>query len=181
MAGANCPDSLQRLISLCRPPQDPASSKHSRPHQAARTIPPSHDDLTQVYGTGCFDEFLWIFADGADNGNLDIGACTDEMQSILRSKEASALRASVATYDVTLENLVQWGVTDNADTLMWIPAGDPANWPTIIIQAGQLDFTISDRSSTGVVLSLLTGELHIPFFPADFPSRHPEFSINPYA
>ncbi|MGW0821527.1 hypothetical protein [Streptomyces sp. NPDC002845] len=144
-------------------------------------IPASYRELIRTYGTGCFDEFLWIFADGAPNSNLDIVDRTDQMRSIFRGKELSRLRGMLDKYHVSPEDLVQWGVTDNADVLAWITDGDPDSWPTVIIQAGQLDATVSPGSSTTTLLRLLTGSLHVPFFPHDFPSRHPEFSVNPYA
>ncbi|MGW7405287.1 hypothetical protein ACWGI9_16375 [Streptomyces sp. NPDC054833] len=72
-------------------------------------------------------------------------------------------------------------MTDKADLLAWIARGDPDNWPTVIIQAGQLGAVVSPRSSTSTVLQLLTGSLRVPFFPGDFPSEQPEFTVNPYA
>lgn len=172
-------DDLLRLTSLCPPPVSPAPSKRSG--QAVRAIPGNHHDLVRAYGTGCFDEFLWIFAMGADNAHLDIDTATSATQSALRDKDVSALREALSRRHATPEELIQWGVTDNGDSLLWIPTGDPEDWPTIVIQAGQLDFVISPRSSTGVLLDLLTGELHLRFFPDDFPSSAPEFSPNPYA
>ncbi|GGN83686.1 hypothetical protein GCM10011579_072730 [Streptomyces albiflavescens] len=180
MVGMNHVEDLPNLTELCPPPSNPVPSLSGRTERVSRTIPADHYDLTRVYGTGCFDEFLWIFAAGADNPNLDIDTSTDAMQSILRGKDVPTLREILTRHRTVPEELIQWGVTDNGDSLLWIPVGDPGAWSTVIIQAGQLDFVISPRSSTGVVLDLLTGALRVRFFPEDFPSGHPEFSTNPY-
>ncbi|MGP3951675.1 hypothetical protein [Streptomyces sp. 7N604] len=180
-ADENHLDDLRSLTALCPPPVDAEPPTPIQREKAARAIPASHSSLIRTYGTGCFDEFLWVFADGAENRHLDISACTNETQSILRGKQAPRLREILNEYNAAPDDLVQWGVTDNGDLLTWIPIGDPDRWPTLALQAGLLDFAISPRSSTGVVLDLLAGALRIRFFPYDFPSSHPGFSTNPYA
>ncbi|MEV6317394.1 hypothetical protein [Streptomyces sp. NPDC051776] len=174
-------DDLHRLITLCQPPLDLESSPPDRAVAGGLRIPTSHSRLIHAYGTGCFDEFMWIFADGAENKHLDITACTDETRSILRGKDAPRLREILNEYNAGPDDLVQWGVTDNGDLLTWVAVGNPDGWHTVVIQAGLLDFVLAPRSSTGVVLDLLTEALRIPFFPRDFPSTHSEFSANPYA
>lgn len=143
--------------------------------------PADHRELTRIYGTGCFDEFLWIFADGAANAELDVRHQTEQLRSTLRGKSADALRGVLKERGAGPEDLVQWGVTDNADVLAWIAVGEPDNWPTVIIQAGQLGAVVSDVSSTTTLLRLLTGSFRVPFFPEDFPGGHPGFSEDPYA
>lgn len=55
-----------------------------------------------------------------------------------------------------------------------------AEWPTAIIQAGQLRAVASPHSSTATILGLLTRSTVVPFFPPDFPGDQPEFATNPY-
>ncbi|MGW3289293.1 hypothetical protein ACWDR3_32105 [Streptomyces sp. NPDC001002] len=143
--------------------------------------PADHRELTRIHGTGCFDEFLWVFADGAANAELDIRHQTEQLRSILRGRSLDVLRGVLDEHGAGVEDLVQWGVTDNADVLAWIAVGEPDAWPTVIIQAGQLGAVVSLEGSTATLLRLLTGSLRVPFFPEDFPSEHPEFSVNPYA
>ncbi|NGO48280.1 Tim17/Tim22/Tim23/Pmp24 domain-containing protein [Streptomyces ureilyticus] len=181
MAGVTHADELLNLTVLCLPPSNLGPSRRERPERTVRRIPGNHDDLIAAYGTGCFDEFLWIFANGAKNANLDISENTRTMQSILRGKEVPVLCEALSRHHASPEELIQWGITDNGDSMLWLPVGDAESWPTVVIQAGQLDFVISEKSSTGVVLGLLAGALRISFFPDDFPSDHPEFSSDPCA
>ncbi|WP_399888133.1 hypothetical protein ACGH7X_25025 [Streptomyces sp. BBFR51] len=143
-------------------------------------VPASHRALVETYGTGCFDEFLWIFAEDAPGGRLDIAERTRALRAILRGRELYAIHDVLGERGLSADELVQWGVTDNADLLVWITRGEPEEWPTAIIQAGQLRAVVSPRSSTATVLDLLTRATVVPFFPPDFPGDRPEFSPNPY-
>src|SRR5688500_1704252 len=65
-------EELSRLKALCPPPDDSAPVRTATRGTGNPTIPVSHKALTDTYGAGCFDEFLWVFADGALNSHLDI-------------------------------------------------------------------------------------------------------------
>ncbi|MFF0298602.1 hypothetical protein ACFYST_34230 [Kitasatospora sp. NPDC004614] len=171
---------LEVLMAICPPPRTHSPTVGSRSDDFAPTIPSSHRELIETYGVGCFDEFIWIFGEGIENPHLDISTKTRAMGSILRTKECTDLRAGLNDYSVDPGDLVQWGASDNGDSLMWLPVGEPARWPTVIIEAGQLSFAFSTRSSAGVLVDLLTGALRPSFFPEDFPSDRPMFSANPY-
>ncbi|MFE2282540.1 hypothetical protein ACFXAE_36000 [Streptomyces sp. NPDC059454] len=173
-------EELSRLKALCPPPGDSVPVRTVTRGTGDLTVPVSHKDLTGTYGAGCFDEFLWVFADGALNSHLDITERTEQMRAILRGKALTELSRTLDKYQAGPDDLVQWGVTDNADLLAWITRGDPADWPTVIIQAGQLGAVVSTGSSTATIFDLLTGVLRVPFFPVDFPGEQPEFSVNPY-
>lgn len=181
MVGAGREGALLDLTSLCPPPADSSPSGVGRSDPMNVGIPDGHRELVLTYGVGCFDEFLWIFSVDAENENLNIGSRTAVARDMLHGKEITALREALAEYQSAPEDLIQWGVTDSGDSLLWVPVGDSEGWPTVVLQAGQLDFAISPRSSTGLILDLLSGVFRVKFFPEDFPSPHPEFSPNPYA
>ncbi|MGW7277361.1 hypothetical protein ACWGIV_03410 [Streptomyces sp. NPDC054844] len=181
MSDVNLDEDLTRLKQLCPPPPHPEPVREMQRELGSQNIPANHRALITAYGIGCFDEFLWIFAQDAPNVQLDIAERTHQMHSDFQGK---ALREVGRVLDECLagpDDLIQWGATDNADVLAWIAKGSPDAWPTVIIQAGQLRAVVSAGSSTSTVLDLLRGALRIPFFPDDFPDRRPEFSANPYA
>lgn len=169
-------DDLARLVALCRPPEQVVGLA-----KPSSVVPPSHRALTGTYGTGCFDEFLWIYADGAENHHLDIASRTESARSLLGGKSIPEIRAALHTFGVTPADLVQWGGTDNGDSLLWLPVGEPDQWPTIVVEAGQLSFTVLSGTSTAVLVGLLTRAATAEPFPEDFPSDFPDFSPNPYA
>ncbi|MEV0537314.1 hypothetical protein [Kitasatospora sp. NPDC050463] len=170
---------LPSLTALC-----PPSAEKVELAPAARAgfeIPPSHGALTDTYGPGCFDEFLWVHAVGSTRPGSDLVRQTKEARQLLRDYPQSGLQDLLAEHGLTTDDLVQWAVTDNADMLFWLPVGDPDDWPTLAAQAGWLRFARLPLSSTGVLLALLSGVLRLDLFPDDFPSERPEFSVHPYA
>ncbi|WND35433.1 hypothetical protein RI578_14520 [Streptomyces sp. BB1-1-1] len=167
---------LSLLTTLCPPPANPALARAT----GRITVPTSHKALVEIYGTGCFDEFLWIFAEGASSDQLDIAERTRDLRDMWRGKQLSAAHEDLGELSFDADDLVQWGVTDNADLLVWISRGNPEEWPTAIIQAGSLRAVVSPRSSTAMILDVLTRATVVPFFPPDFPCDRPEFSSNPY-
>ncbi|MFB7619611.1 hypothetical protein [Kitasatospora sp. NPDC056181] len=170
---------LQALTALC-----PPSGRRVEVVPAGGTgfeVPPSHRALIDAYGPGCFDEFLWVYAEGSARPGLDIVSGTRESRRLLRDYPEPTLPALLAEDGLTTDDLVQWAVTDNADLLFWLPVGEPDAWPTLAVQAGRLRFARLPLSSTGVLLALLSGEVRLDLFPDDFPSEGPVFSIDPYA
>jgi hypothetical protein len=173
--------SLRRLAAICPPPSSPVALERAQADREGQVLPEDHRALTQAYGPGCFDEFLWVFAVGAENKHLDVGECSRELRSLLQRRNVPLLKEVLREHDAGIGDLVQWGVTDNADILAWIARGPAGSWPTVIIQAGQLDAVVTPRKYIEVLLDLLTGSMRVRFFPADFPSDRPEFSVNPYS
>lgn len=173
-------DGLRQLMAEFPPLGDGASVDFLNLTQDGVAIPADYRRLLEVYGPGCFDEFLWVFAVGAENEHLDILAHTQEVRHILGRKDIPRLQDVLAEHGASVEDLVQWGVTDNADLLLWVANGPPDGWPTVIVQAGQLDVFVYAACSTDLVLDLLRGAVCPPFFPEGFPSDHPQFSVNPY-
>ncbi|MDU0288839.1 hypothetical protein [Saccharothrix longispora] len=170
-------DDLALLRALCSPPDAPVRPVHSG---ASGALPPSHTRLVDDYGVGCFDEFLWIYGEGAENKNLDVHVRSAWTRSYVRRMGTSEVLGVLDRHGVLPEELVSWGGTDNADLLIWLPVGEPEDWPTLVVESGQLSCTVLTGTSTRIVFDLLTGKARAAAFPDDFPSDAPSFSANPY-
>ncbi|WP_189941924.1 hypothetical protein [Streptomyces aurantiogriseus] len=131
--------------------------------------------MLELYGPGCFNDFLWINEDGGPTAWLDIQACSREASEMLSRKKITDIRSVLAGFGAVPADVIQWGSTDNADSLFWIPAGAPDKWPTLIVEAGQLRLQLIEKPSPEVVLGLLDGTLHCPFFPPEFREPVPTF------
>ncbi|MFG2294993.1 hypothetical protein [Streptomyces sp. NPDC048603] len=164
---------LDALIRLCPPPvtgRGPASDG-----KGIAPIPPSHAAMLDVYGPGRFNDFLWIYGNSNSEIWPDIEARTKASSAILAGKKIPGIRAALTKFGISPDELIEWGATDNADCLFWVPTGQADAWPTLIVEAGQLDYTVVEASSPDVVLRFLEGRLDCPFFPAESTSRFPEF------
>lgn len=165
---------LDSLRQLCPPPAVPAGGTGPL-RGPGRRMPEGHCELLSTYGVGSFDEFLWLYGDGVSNPHLDIWARSESTRSVLDGKPVPEVREALSPYGLTVRDLVQWGGTDNGDGLLWIPAGEPETWPTLILEARQRSLLVADKTSTSILFELLSGKLRTSAFPEDFPSSHPRF------
>ncbi|MFJ9020743.1 hypothetical protein ACIRPU_12260 [Streptomyces sp. NPDC102259] len=170
---------LDALVNLCPPPP----VKHVRPGYAAgaepdggtMVLPSSHAELLEVYGPGCFNDFFWIYDDGCPNTWLDIRARSQKATQILSGKRIPEIRAVLDEFELDPSSMIQWGVTDNADYVFYIPSGVPDEWPTLIVEAGQLSFQLLQQSAPEILLGLLDRTLTCPFFSVEFFETVPTF------
>lgn len=159
---------LISLTRLCPPPTPQARPPRSAPGKGGVVIPPSHEAMLELYGPGCFNDFLWIYENSRPDIWPNIGARSRESSEILSGKEIPDIRSVMGRVGAAPADLIQWGSTDNADSFFWIPAGPADGWPTLIIEAGQLEFMVIEAPSPAVVLGLLEGTFDCPFFPVEF-------------
>lgn len=160
-------DDLDRLMELCPPPPSVTT-----PEGGARAfiVPDDYARLIATYGLGCFDEFLWLFAEGAGAPHLDLAEQTRLMREILQRKKNPQFHAVLEESGVSAADLIQWATTSGADSFFWLPAGSPETWKTIVVEAGVLSFSVVDRTATSILLGLLDGTLRMPELADDFPS-----------
>ncbi|MER5483295.1 hypothetical protein ABT024_08755 [Streptomyces sp. NPDC002812] len=131
--------------------------------------------MLNAYGPGSFNDFLWIYGNSNPEIWPNIEVRTRASSAMFTENNPSGIRSALTRFDISPVELIEWGATDNADCLFWIPAGRADTWPTLIIEAGQLDFMVVEEPSPEVVLSFLEGRLECPFFPAEFIDRAPDF------
>ncbi|MGW6686049.1 hypothetical protein [Streptomyces sp. NPDC054961] len=166
---------LDSLIRLCPPPVTGGFLDANDGKLPGVQIPPGHAAMLDVYGPGSFNDFLWIYGNSNPEIWPNIEMRTRASSAMFIQNDLSGVRSALAGFDVDPGELIEWGGTDNADCLFWIPSGQADSWPTLIIEAGQLDFMVIEESSPEVVLRFLEGRLNCPFFPAEFIDRPPEF------
>ncbi|WP_430785076.1 hypothetical protein [Actinoplanes sp. G11-F43] len=171
-------DDLESLVSLCPPPVAGAKC-HASIDEQRGGVPEDHRRLISTYGAGCFDEFLWIYGDVDSNPNLDIRTRAAAARSDLATYGGRHFQARLDGLGISVEDLSKWGATDNGDWLLWVTTGSPDSWSTLILEVRQRDLLLVPRTSTRVILDLLTGGLVTSIFPDDFPSRQPSFSARP--
>ena len=169
---------LRKLMDLCPPPDRDAAPVRAVGDGSARGavgLPAEHQEMIAVYGVGCFDEFLWVYGEAVGNRHLCIEHRTETIRSVLLAHARPRLNAFLSEFGARTEELIQWGGTDNGDSLLWVPVGPPNGWPTLILEVRQRDMEVVRQSSVGIILGLLTGTLQSSIFPDDFPSSRPAF------
>lgn len=117
------------------------------------------------------DDFVWVLHPSPDNKNLDLASQLEIKIGALRT-----LRASDPTdvpYSLFSEpgGLLPWGLSDNGDTCYWSTLEpDPDRWTVVVNESRGPEWYSFPGKVTDFVCALLSREIHIPFFPDDFPS-----------
>jgi hypothetical protein len=164
---------LELLMAACPPPDRVRSSGPGEKLVGTDRIPLDHRRLIGAYGVGCFDDFLWIYEEGAVNPFLDINLRTESARSGLSAPARGDFGDFLSSLSVTVDDLIQWGGTDNGDMLLWVPVG--ATWPVLAVGHRPLQYLMLPISSTRFIHDLLTRKLVTSIFPPDFPSDEVSF------
>jgi hypothetical protein len=132
-------------------------------------LPPDYKRIIDTYGLGLFDRFLWILHPTTPNSNLRL----DKQIEIARWALAEVNDVFAEPHELTA-----WARTENGDTCYWLTrdhSDDPDHWHIAVNESRGPDWEVFDLSTTGWLEAVLSGRLHIPLFPDDFPSTSPNF------
>ncbi|MCX5395802.1 SMI1/KNR4 family protein [Streptomyces sp. NBC_00102] len=95
-------------------------------------FPSDYRLFMEVYGQGCFDDFLGVEPPVQEVYPLDEGAT-------IRGRTADALETAEATEYHEPELLIAWGLTTESDLLCWrTDSADPEKW-TVVLWRRQYD------------------------------------------
>jgi hypothetical protein len=96
------------------------------------TFPEDYKRLSEEWGAGTFDHFLWVFEPGHPNRYADLLSQFEGPLEALR-QVGYELDELPAMPEVMPGGLLLWGVTDNGDAAYWhIGSADPASWTVAI-------------------------------------------------
>lgn len=177
---------LERLRELVPPPADPVEPgiKDGWPAVEATlgtALPDDYKRFTELYGSGKFDDFLYLFnpfAPAGQDGNL------------LYEKDA-VLAAYVQTRSRFPDRLpwppfpepggvLPLGRSDNGDELYWVTEGAPADWTVALVEARAASYELHPVPVTGFLADLAGGTLQTKVFPPEILER-PEHVFEPFA
>ena len=167
---------LDRLRKLAPPPAEPVEtgSPDAWPEveRAMGTpLPTDFKVFTNTYGSGKFDDFLYLFNPftGGEDGNL-----LHERDAVLDAYASSRARFP-DRYPLPAfpepGGLLPLGRTDNGDELYWVTEGQPDTWPVAAL-GGRGAWQETHRMTiTGFLAALLGGDLVTSLFPVDIRNR----------
>ncbi len=170
--------SVEKLVGLLKPPLSPSEVPTELELAAVeRELTPLPDDYKEFvrrFGTGCVDDFVWIFNPASKNKHLCL------QQQI--PKQVSGLEEAAKTADhlprefhARWPYLMPFGLTDNGDLLFWYRFSSANRW-TIVVIAGRFEeYDSFDLGLSEFLFGILSGSLRCSCFPDDFPSRKPRF------
>ncbi|WP_446040549.1 hypothetical protein [Streptomyces sp. SID1121] len=148
--------------------------------ELGRQLPADYHKLMEVYGPGCFDEFMWLYGNFPENGNLDIRHRTQKARRVFSRSASVNLNAMLDGLGATRQDVISWGGTDNGDLCIWVAVGSPDRWPIIVVDVREDIYLKFGGGVSDFLLAFLRKDMASDIFPDDFPSKNPEFSKNPY-
>jgi len=170
-------ETLQQLVALVPPP--PATGRGwgwDQIEEGLGRLPSDYKRLVETYGSGSFDDFLWLLVPGYDNPNVDLGRQAAAILDHLR--ELRAPEGGVP-YDLRRDapGLLPWAVTDNGETCFWDTASeDPDAWSIVVNEARGPAWVTFAGSATDFLLAVFAAKSPCALFPDDFPSPEPAFT-----
>jgi hypothetical protein len=168
--------SLDRLRELAPPPAEPveAGSKDgwAKVERALGTpLPADYKAFTNLYGSGTFDEFLYLFNpfSKGEDGNL-----LHERKAVLEGYATSRAkfpdRYPLPPFPEP-GGVLPLGRTENGDELYWATEGEPDAWPVVVVESRGATQETHRATVTGFLAALLGGELATSLLPDDIRER----------
>ena len=182
-------DALESLIQIVPLPTPPVCNGNDSDWEVIERIlemrlPVDFKKLINLYGTGCFFEFLYPlspFAPFETSLNLLSGA-TKQRLSAYRSgrKEFPQYMPAFPAYPQE-SGLFPWGITVNGDTLFWLRQGQPEQWPTVVCNSKFTKETCErfDMTATEFLHRLFSGKIEPEALPGDLLDM--EHTFTPYS
>jgi hypothetical protein len=164
-------DGLERLRELVPPPVEPVENQGDWKQVEAKlgtTLPADYKAFTEAYGSGKFDDFLWLFNPFAPEGP---GNLLDERVSTLDAYAESRAKHPDRYPPPPFPEpggVLPLGRSDNGDELYWVTEGKPDTWKVAVLGSRGRPFEVHPLGVTAFLAALLAGELETKVFPDEF-------------
>ena len=164
---------LERLRSIAPPPEAPLEpgvlDEWPRVEADLGTeLPEDFKRFTELYGSGKFDDFLYLLnpfaADPA--GNLVSGRDL-MLDGYAETRARFPDRLPLPPWPEP-GGLLPLGRSDNGNELYWLTRGRPADWGVVVFAGRSTDHELHLQPVTRFLALLLSGELETAMFPASF-------------
>jgi hypothetical protein len=164
---------LERLRSIAPPPAEPLEPgvPDGWPRVEAElgtALPDDFKRFTELYGSGKFDDFLYLLnpfaADPA--GNL-IAARDTMLEAYAETRAKFPDRLPLPPWPEP-GGLLPLGRSDNGNELYWLTGAEPAGWAVVAFAGRSTRHEIHPHPVTRFLALLLSGDLETQVFPERF-------------
>jgi hypothetical protein len=167
---------LEWLRSIAPPPDEPLEP--GVPDQWPRVeadlgteLPEDFKRFTELYGSGKFDDFLYLLNPFAEDpaGNLVTGRDL-MLEGYAETRGKFPDRLPLPPWPEP-GGLLPLGRSDNGNELYWLTDGKPASWSVVAFAGRSTDYEVHRHPVTEFLALLLSGELDTDVFPDSFLRR----------
>jgi hypothetical protein len=173
--------SIENLLALIQPPAVTSVSEPVNWKQISSEInsdvPDDYKRLVELYGPGCFANFIWVHDPRSDNPSLNFAKQVDirlDAFRVLRSQHPDEVAFKLFPEP---GGFLPWGATDNGDVLGWLTSGSVDRWRVLVAAARDARIAEYPLNMTAFLHGVLTREIVCPIFPTDFPIGKLGFAV----
>ena len=167
---------LERLRSIVPPPAEPleAGAADQWPRvegELGTALPEDFKRFTELYGSGTFDEFLYLLNPFAADPAGNLLAARDTMlKGYAETRAKFPDRLPIPPWPEP-GGLLPLGRTDNANELYWLTGDEPSAWPVVAFTGRSTQHEVHHHPVTDFLALLLSGKLPTKVFPDSFLHR----------
>jgi hypothetical protein len=168
--------SLDRLRSLAPPPDEPLEPGDPKgwgrvEDELGTALPADFKRFTELYGSGKFDDFLYLLNPFSADPAGNIVAAKDTMLAdYAETRSKFPDRLPLPPYPEP-GGLLPLGRSDNGNELYWLTEGAPDGWGVVAFAGRSTDHEVHEHPVTRFLELLLSGELDTSVFPGSFLRR----------
>ena len=160
----------ERIPKLLKLRNDRPTPEHERwlliERELRIGLPATYKNLIDEFGESSWDDFLHILSPFSENPYLNL----IEMGQMTLEADRISRRSFPAHYPVPLYpekgGLLPWAGTDNGDSLYWITAASPDEWPTVIKGPRAPEFEVNFMPPHLLVYHFAAGTLRSTILPS---------------
>lgn len=167
---------IQALVAVCPPPDRPRGQVDwgQVENDLGTRLPSDYREIVEVYGSGTFNDFLYLFIPNAPYGAIELTKQPDRWRRSL-----GVLRDAGMEVPYPIEGdeaLVSIGLTDDGDVLYLHPVGeDPDRWPLVVHPRHDDEWYEHPAGLADFLARLLSGTVRPAGLPNDFGDETPQF------
>ena len=167
---------MRRLRAHVAPPAEPveAADPERWPEiekAMATALPADYKELLATYGSGLFDEVLWLFSPFAPPGD---GNLVDERDRVL-ADYAQSRRRFPDHYPLPPwpepGGVLPLGRSDTGNELYWVTEGAPDDWPVALFGSRSPRSEVHQGGIVAFLADLVSGRLRTSLLPGDLLRR----------
>jgi hypothetical protein len=142
-------------------------------------LPSDLVEFIDAFGGAKVDDFLSIYKAGAENKFLDLSEKTLQYRETLNRVPRKAVDDALAECGASIDDLIAWGGTDNADMCFVAPDRATGTWFVLVVVGRDREIDIHDGTVADYLTKVLKAELVSDVFPEDFPDPDPIIERRP--
>jgi hypothetical protein len=168
---------VERLRQIAEPPEQPTRTVDWTAVESGlgHRLPRDYKELVDVYGPGCFDEFIHIYQPHSPLRAVDLAYQSERAIWALKTLREGGEEIPYGLEDPV--RLLPWGRTDNGDVCYWFmhEPEDPDSWPVVVNAARDSRWVEYIGGVASFLADTLSRSFAVAVFPDDFPSEEPFF------